>query len=408
MKKNWPYFLLLAIVLFVLFRMSEKASAKRVDWKDNFTMSSKNPYGCYIFDQYLGEMMGGKTDHINLTAYQNLAGKKFTDHNYVFVNSDFSPSMQDVVNLVKFVEAGNDVLISARDFGLLADTLKFQLGDPLYIDISKKPNNTTLGSMVNQGNAFVESNLVNPSLHLKKNASFDHTTYELAFTAFDTLRSIVLGQDGRGYANYLRIPKGKGSFFIHTLPDAFGNYYAANANTVDYLLNVVSYLPSQETFIDTHYKIGRKENDDTRRYIFSEPALRLGYVVLIIAGLIGFFLGGKRRQRPVPVVTPPANSTLEFVEQVGALYYNLGNHGDIVYKKINYFLESVRSRFYVQTNVFDEKFLVRLENLSGMQRDEVRQLFSTIDYLRKAPGVSANELKRLEEQIRNFNTKSKR
>jgi hypothetical protein len=62
----------------------------------------------------------------------------------------------------------------------------------------------------------------------------------------------------------------------------------------------------------------------------------------------------------------------------------------------------------MQTNKLDEAFLVKVENLSGCTKDEVRQLFNVIEYIRQAPAVSSKELQRLEELIRSFNNKSKR
>ena len=93
---------------------------------------------------------------------------------------------------------------------------------------------------------------------------------------------------------------------------------------------------------------------------------------------------------------------------MGVLYYNQGNHADIVRKKINYFLESIRSRFFTQTNIFDDKFLERMENLSGAPKDQVRHLFATVDYLRNSQGCGEKDLKNLDKLIWEFNKRSKR
>lgn len=406
MKKNWPYFLLLALVLFVLFRASRQQKNRRIDWRENYTYSSKAPFGCEVSALFLDDLMDDSVQEWDRTAYQVLAGKNFREHNYVFVNAQFDPSAQDVFQLCRFVHEGNTVLISARSFGLLSDTLHVETGDPLFADISK--DTATIATMVNAGNSFIEANMVSPSLHAPKNYIFGRTTYGVAFTRFDTLHTLVLGTDGRKFPNYIRVPMGKGYFYLHTLPDAFANYYAADPPTSKYLFSLLSYIPHQNTFLDTHYKIGRTENRDTRRYLMSEPALRLAYYILITIGVIALFFGGKRRQRPVPVLSLPANSTLEFVEQVGALYYRQGNHADIAHKKINYFLESVRSRFYVQTWKFDDDFIARISSRSGIPADKVSHLFKTIDHYRQIVSCGEKDLRTLEKLIREFNSQSKR
>lgn len=405
MKKNWPYFLLLALVLFVLYRASQSNPHKHIDWRENYTTQAKVPFGCYVSKQFIENLMNDSLKETDRTVYQELSGKNFSKHNYIFVNDNFEQSAQDMMQLCRFVSSGNTVLISARSFGMLSDTLKISTGDPLFADMQ---DTLTMGAIVKNGNRYVEANLTSPTLHLPKNAVFDHTTAGYVFSAFDTAHTLVLGTDGRKYANFIRVKMGKGEFYLHTIPDAFANYYAAEPSTSKYLFGLLSYLKPQTTFLDTHYKLGRIENRDSRRYLMSEPALRLAYYILISAGIVALFFGGKRRQRAVPVLAPPTNSTLEFVEQVGVLYYRQGNHMDIAQKKINYFLESIRSRFYVQTRQFDDAFLERIMNLSGIPKEKVHHLFAIVDYLRTTPACSEKDLRNLELLLREFNKQSKR
>lgn len=405
MKKNWPYYLVLLLVVAFLYRVSQKTSRRQINWRENYTEGSKDPFGCYVVRELMDETMEADVEDVDRTVYQQLVDSSYRSRNYFFVNSAFQPSEQDVIQLCKFVHEGNTVMISARSFGMLQDTLKFRVKDALMMKVD---DNTPVSATYQAGTSGAKANLVNPSLKLPKDAVFDRTTYTFAFSAVDTANTTVLGIDGDGNVNFIRVRLGKGEFLLHTLPDAFGNYYAADKATGPYLFRALSYLPDRPTFFDGHYKEGRRENKDPRRYLFSEPALRMMYMVLIVAGAIGLLFGGRRRQRAVPVVAPPANSTLEFVEQVGALYYRQGNHTDIVRKKINYFLESIRSRFYVQTQVFDEKFLERITSLSGVPREQVQHLFATIDYLRSTPGCGERDLKNIEQLTWDFNKRSKR
>ncbi len=407
MKKNWPYYIVLLLVVAFLYRVSQNASKKQIDWRENYSADSKLPFGCFVVRDYLDELMTAGVKNVDQTPYVQLVDSAFRNRNYIFISSDVQPTALDVVQLCRFAGNGNTVLISAREFGFLQDTLHFLVGDPLLFDI-QNDSISTFGSAVSSGSVNAEANLVNPNLHLDKNAVFDKTTYTNVFIKVDTAKTTILGFNGEGRANFIKVAFGRGEFLVHTFPDAFGNYYAAKKPTQRYLLGVLSYLRDRPTFFDEHFKSRKFSNDDSRRYLLSEPALKLGYLIVIITGFIALFFGGKRRQRPVPVVAAPANSTLEFVEQVGVLYYNQGNHFDIIKKKINYFLESVRTRFYAQTTVFDDKFLERMENLSGVPKEQVHHLFATIDYLRNAQDAGEQDLKKLEKLIWDFNQRSKR
>jgi hypothetical protein len=404
MRKNWPYILMLALVLFVLYKVSERSSEHRVEWKKNFSTYSKDPFGCYVVADYLAEMMDDvKT--VDATAYEILSDSAYVNYNYVFINEEFQGfSELDVKQLCSFAARGNTVFVSAAYFGALGDSLKALTGDALFGQVDTA---VTVGAMVKAGSQHVQCNLLNPSLHLPQNAVFSQSSVSYAFARVDTANTVALGTDGGDYVNFIRVKFGKGEFILHSFPDAFGNFYAASPATAPYLFRVLSYLPKRPTLIDAHYKAGRIVNEDTRRYLFSEPALRLGYYVLIVTGLIALFFGGRRRQRPVPVFAPPTNSTLEFVEQVGALYYRNGNHSDMIRKKISYFLESLRTRFHLPTNELDERFLERLIALSGVPKEHVRQLFKLINYLGINP-ASERDLIRLEQLIREFNQQSKR
>jgi hypothetical protein len=396
----------LLLVVAFLYRVSKKESLKQISWKENYTSASKDPFGCYVVRDYLDELISAGVKEVDKTAYVHLVDSSYKGKNYIFINSTFEPTAPDIYQLCQFVSAGNTVFVSAGYFGFLQDTLHLAVGDPLFYTMNDSM--ATMKNAINNGSAFVEANLVNPNLKLAHNAVFDRTTYATVFVKLDTAHTTVLGVDANGETNFIKVSFGKGEFMLHTLPDAFANYYAADKPTQRYLLRALSYLPDRPTFFDEHYKIGRVQNTDPRKFVFSEPALKLSYLVLVIAGLIALFFGGKRRQRPVPVVAAPANSTLEFVEQVGVLYYRQGNHADIIKKKINYFLESIRTRFYTQTTTFDDKFLERMENLSAVPKDQVRHLFATIDFLRTSQGAGEKDLKNLEKLVREFNDRSKR
>ena len=199
MKKNWPYYIVLLLVVVFLYRVSQEASQKQIDWDENYTGASKSPFGCYVAKDFIENMLSSKVEDVDLTVYQKLSEGAHINENYVFVNTDFAPSKQDVTQLCKFVSSGNTVFISARNFGALADTLKIDVGDPLMYDIHQDSISTFSGA-VNSGSAFAEANLVNPNLHLPKNASFDHTTYSVIFTKLDTNKTIVLGTGSENLA----------------------------------------------------------------------------------------------------------------------------------------------------------------------------------------------------------------
>ncbi|HLG02352.1 MAG TPA: DUF4350 domain-containing protein, partial [Bacteroidia bacterium] len=317
MRKNWPYLLMLAAVLFILFQVSIRSQPAKVNWSENFTYNSEIPFGCYVFRDY-SESLFGQVEESEQTAYDRLADSIITGYNYIFINSYFAPSEPDVHQLLDFVHRGNTVFISARSFGLLGDSLNIETGDPL---ISALGSDTVLvGGFVQDASDSIQANLLNPSLRLPENTVYSKTTYAVVFTEVDSVNTTLLGTDSRDFPNFIRVKAGAGEFYLHTLPDAFANFYAAAPKNAPYLFRVLSYLEIRPTILDAHYKTGRLINDDSRVYLFAEPTLKYGYYVAITAGLLALLFALKRRQRAVPVVMPEMNTTLQFVEQVGVLY----------------------------------------------------------------------------------------
>jgi hypothetical protein len=406
MRRSWPYLVLLLGVMALIGYISQKSATRRINWDVSYRTDSKIPYGCALSTRYLESSLKDPVTFVNRTAYTQLdLDTNQTGKNYVFINDYFEASAQDAISLCRFVSKGNTVFISAGTFGLLADTLKFKVDDPLYSEYTK---DSSLNVLMDYANDTVRMNLVNDCLYVSPSPRYEKSYVSYAFFRLRGSNTTILGVDRSGYPNFIRVTLGKGQFLLHCMPEAFVNYYAARPANAQYIFGTFSYLPDQPTYIDQYYKVGRGTENDQRRYVMSQPALKLAYYILISAGIVALLFGGKRRQRPVPTLQGLRNSTLDFVEQVGALYYRQSDHTNIINKKIAYFLESVRSRFMVMTMEIDDRLIERVTALSGAPWQQVNHLFSLINQMRATTDHSDKDLKALEAAIREFNKRSKR
>lgn len=407
MRKSFPYLILLVAVMVLIGFISQRHAGRRINWEPNYRMNSRIPFGCYLTDKYIGAVMSEKPQYVNQTIYTYLRDTSLTKHNYVIINDQFAPSALDVIELCRFVSDGNTVFIAAGSLGLLGDSLKVDVTDPMFQQM-QDDSTQTLSNAISFNSDSVRFNLVNPALALERPAVYDKAWISYAFHNLKSDDIVILGRESHGYPNYVSVTLGEGRFLLHCMPDAFCNYYAGKRNNAKYIFGALSYLPDQTTLIDQHYKLGREEQEDSRRFILSQPALKLAYFIIIIAGVIALLFGGKRRQRAVPVLPVYRNTTLDFVEQVGALYYRQSDHTNIINKKINYFLESIRSRFFVSTVEIDERLIERVTALSGVPHPQVQHLFQTLKTLRYVTNHTSKELQTLETLIREFNQRSKR
>jgi hypothetical protein len=188
----------------------------------------------------------------------------------------------------------------------------------------------------------------------------------------------------------------------------------------DYAFKALSYLPEQPIFWDEYVNvmsIGKSARstsksreargvEDTQEspftFIVSQPALKWAYFITLSTLFIYLIFGGKRRQRIIPLIESPKNTSLQFVETIGSLYYQQKDHKSIAEKKITHLLTYVRTKFYLKTNETNQEFRIDLSHKSGISSREINDLFEYISFVQNIDSIAENQLITLNEQIENF------
>ncbi|MCE3279269.1 MAG: hypothetical protein K0S44_1460, partial [Bacteroidetes bacterium] len=170
----------------------------------------------------------------------------------------------------------------------------------------------------------------------------------------------------------------------------------------------LSFLPVRDVIWDEYYKAGRFVDRSPLNVIFRHPSLLAAYYLLIISLLVFMIIGIKRKQRVIPIWKPLKNTTLKFVDVVGTLYYQKGDHKNMAEKKIAYFLDHVRTSFHLKTNEYNEEFIERMSNLSGIEKTKISDLFDYFKKISLKQKISQQELMTLEKKIEEFYSLNKR
>lgn len=397
------------IVLFALLIYAASNAPKPLNESSDYTSGSEIPRGGKLVFDFYEDMQGLQPEKSQKPAYSLFNNGNYSKTSYIAFNSTFTPDKYDVEELLRFVQEGNTAFIAAYGFSDdLADTLRFGTGSMLTEAVAKDTTGQLTLKAVSLNSTPV-INFVNPNLRRKTDFVYkEKWASNNAFITFDTTKCVVLGKNEQGYANFIRMPFGKGQIFLHTIPDVFSNYNVSDSLTAPYAFRAFSYLPKQRTIWDDYYKDGFTLGRDSRRVILADESLRTAYLIIAALLVLWIIFGARRRQRIIPIVKPLQNTTLEFVEVVGTLYYHQHNTADIMHKKITYFLESIRTRFYIRTQVFDDHFMMRVAALSGVSELQVRELFGEIGRLQHYMTVQDSDLKRLEQLMWEFNKISKR
>ncbi len=467
MKKAIPFLLIGVLVLFVV--LVQFYFPKPMNWKETFEENDKNPYGDFILYDFMEDLFLGKKievkkqtvyevldyydyaatdqsqsdssllDSVNLgalvdenqdngkdridtsvsafdtqseDALQNL--KIIPDiqgqsdsasaalKNYIFINSSFAPGETDAKALLDFVDKGNTVFIAAQEItGVLADSLKIELKIGYY---EQAFNKTDLESGPKKDSIYLT--LLNTKLTTyNKKYWYRDGTVTGYFSAFDTSQTVVLGKNSNGQASFICVSFGAGVFLISSTPLAYTNYNMLLANNAEFISASLSYLPVRDTYWDEYYKNFREIDSNTLRFIESQPPLFWAYYIALISSFIYIIFEAKRRQRIIPIVEPPKNTTVAFVRTIGRMYFQNGNHKDIASKKIYYFLEYIRTKFFLTTTIFDKEFIDKIVERSGMEKGKVSQLFALIQHIQKANSINQSDLMELNKRLEEFKNK---
>ena len=391
MRPNKYILILLAtLIAFVAF---EYYKPKPIDWRPTYRNNDKIPFGTQALYELLPGLMRQSTvQSTRLPAYNFLTESKLpVTSNYVAICHGFEAGVYDTRELLKYAAKGNTVFLSAYTF---SDTLSHALGfrarekDPLKAD------------------STLRSNFVLPALTHKGGYNFRHDDGRNFLVVKKPGPGItVLARNARNEAIFLRIPHGKGVFYIHNLPLAFTNYYLLFPATADYTARALSYLPARPTYWDEYQKQGRFDEAEQSllRYIYKQPALTWAWYIALLGMLVYVIFAGKRTQRIIPVVEPPKNTSLEFTKTVGRMYFQQGDHDNVARKKVQYFLADLRERYLLNTQLLDPEFTETLARKSGVPLDETQQLVRVLTQAQRAVSLSEYDLLTINATIENFN-----
>ncbi len=395
------FYIAVLVLLLAGAVLVELVTPAPLDWTLSFQNNDTRPYGCRILYELLDDLFPGVAiREMDLPAYVVLRESVEDSETYLFITDRFAPDDFETMDLWDFVEQGNTVFVAAYSFGgLFADTLKLQTRQ-VMTNLPRAVFTTVDDS--------VGVNFVNPALRNTDDFYFEEGLADDFFASFDTLRATVLGVNSEERANYIRVEVGAGVFYLSSIPVAFTNYYALRRGNAEYAYRALSYLPEQPVLWDEYYKPNRLDASTPLRFVLRHPALKGAYWTLILLVLVFMVFEARRRQRIIPVIAPLKNTTVEFVETVGQLYYQHAGHANLAEKKITYFLDYVRQHLGLPTHTVDSVFLDRVAERSGVPAADVRSVFEAIAEVREQVGLSEAGLHHLNTRIEAFYQQSKR
>ncbi len=397
-KGNRKYYSVLALIFIAVITL-QYLQPKPINWSRTYFKKDKIPFGCYAIFNLLENNFAKKIITNKQTLYSLNAETTESNQTLILIDNNIELSKLDVKSLFSFLKKGNTVLISASNFSKA-------LKDTFNIDTQENwiTKSTSIDSLLTK-RAF-EIQYTQPKNNLLKSYVYPTVATESYFTKFDTTLFKVSSINKQHQAVLLETSIGRGKLVLSSLPDVFGNLFIVNHTNRFYVYTLLSKVKNNTIIWDENYKTHNVQQKGIFQFIFNNDALYMGYCIAIIGLLFFMVFEMKRKQRSIQIIKPLQNSTLEFVDVISHVYFNSKNHKHIAEEKINYFYFDIRKKFSVNTNAINDEFYHTIHQLSGVDLEAVKKLFSYCENLKLAPSLTEQDLLELNNRIINFKQKS--
>lgn len=383
-------YMIIATLVLIGYMAMQYFKPKPTDWRQTYLKEDKIPYGTYILNQRIHDLFPNAKITVKRKAIYNTLKEDTAaeQSNYLIIASAVKVDKLDYQQMVKYMQKGNQIFIAANEIkGVLLDTLKASLANDIYFRSGKK----------------YAINFVNPTLKRDVDYYFDRGLSEQYFSKLDTARTTVLGKKQEEAANFIRYSFGKGALYLLPNPQLFTNYSLLKEDGSEYASKALSYLPKTGHLIwDEYFTRPDVNSQSPLRVLFQYDQLRWAYYIALFSLLAFVLFEIKRRQRIIPIISRPKNTSVEFVETVGRVYYQQRNNRDIAEKKVSYWLEYIRNKYRLRTLTLDEEFKETLIGKTGANAETIESLLAEIKQLKAGQMVGDHDLIRLNKLIEQF------
>ena len=446
--KSSRNFLFAMLVLFVLFCLLQVNLPKKFVWSPTFSHVDKQPFGCFVFDSVLTQSLPNGY-HVTKKTFFQLDQEHAKEKISVLMVVDQQNLKQlDVKYLCNIARRGGKVMVvasSSFDDCRNADTVvvdelertfKVKIEDGIYFSLRgilsglKAHDNDMYDTIYwnNRETMYAAQsyrmfyNMVGGTLFVDSVPKVKRLAYTLSTTGYDyKLDSLYVG-DFTGFDTIVdekerieridtfaikkvptavSVPYGKGEVIFVSSPLLFTNYGMLEGNTSVYIFRLMSYLADlpvyrTEAYVKTDAMLVA-EQSPFREFI-KRPPLRWALYLALFGVVLFMIFTARRRQRVIPIMSKPANRSLEFIQLIGTLYYQRKDHVDLVRKKFKLFAEELRKTAGVDisdVNTDDREYLLLAEK-TGMNSDRLKKVIRQIRLVLHSEGnISVEEMRSL-------------
>ncbi|MFN8205899.1 MAG: hypothetical protein U0T82_00625 [Bacteroidales bacterium] len=390
MKREKRYILIILLLLTGYVTL-EYFAPEPVDWRPSYSSEDKIPYGGFVARQQLKSAFRDQLiveNNVSFTESLPLFRRE-NRFSLFILTQEFNPDPWEINQLILAAKEGNVIFISAYELGQA-------FGDSMGIRMEINPFDSIL--FTRDSSRLI---LVNPALHKEGGYVMRHRLSPNYLTKTVSSEYIILGTDSRNRPNFISIPVGEGKIILHSQPVVFTNFNLLY-DDADYTGALLSYLPEQLIVWDEYYKPGKGKSGSPLRFVLHQPALKAALYLLLGLLLLFLLTHSRRKQKLIPIIQPPRNSSLDYAHVLGQLYFNQGDHAGLALKKIHHFTEHCRRKYYLGAGIPDTAWMQRLAAKSAVPIEKFEQIYALADEIQLQKNIPVEKLIRLNALIEEF------
>lgn len=396
----------LTLILFVMLLLGSCSQQKQTQWQVTFDKNSKEPYGCFIAYQMLNEIFPSADIKSERNLFREI--DKALDHPDYGVNKSrlsivvcrrFEVDSLELDKIKRYVHLGNTLCIFSENysanlftyFHLQAD----EITNPIqfFSDIIDSIPNQKINLFFNHQKSSYSFNGLPVEHGFTLDSTYDDDIYYMSYARNIDTPSSIISFDGEGVS------------LICRTPISMTNYFLLQGDNKSYFEKFFSFFyqyPTSVTWYSMYERLPREDHENDVGNLLKFPPLFYAFVMLIALLLFYTVFESKRRQKAIPIISPLKNTSLDFVETVGNLYFKKRDHKNLSEKMILHYFESIRSKYNLKTNALDETFIMLLSKKMNRSFDETKSFIAYVEYIRQCDKLTEIDIQELYHQIQKF------
>lgn len=405
------------ICYFFLTKWNKRIELKDANyWETELSKDKDRPYDISIFYRFFKtynkpESFLTISNQKKLNDALNLSSNKLNGI-YVFIGNDYYLSSLEVDSLLNYVEIGNSALIASSNLPEKLSNILYQTGGSWVV----KENE--LDSLQSR---FIH-NTLNSKVFIFKHPFKSKPKISFSYRMLETGKSSAMYSDkfkypyfasltetSQGQTDFVRVPYGKGYFYIHFNPILFCNYYLSKDTGSNYIDAVLAHFNHRNVIWDEasrYYKIDGLLNNEQKQsifyYLLSKPPLRAALFVFGFCVLAFLIFRTKRKQAIIPVISQKQNTSVEFTKTIGNYYYQENDILKVTKQKMSLFLGFVRFHYKLKTTTISSELIEAISQKSKVQKRLVTQIFEKYDLIATVGAIGNKNLAEFDHLLNEF------